>query len=185
MSTLKVDTILKRTGTGTITLGQSGDTIALGSGASATGFGESNTPYFLAYTPSSTQTISHDTWTTVTTSNALLNDGSDFNTSTYKFTPQVAGKYFLFAAASWNGDGGSNSQYTIKKNNIESAATQRILRVYSDSNARGGNINAFFEANGSSDYFQFQVFQSSGGSKNLRGANGGENNYFGGFLVST
>ena len=37
MSTLKVDTILKRTGTGTITLGQSGDTIALGSGASQTG----------------------------------------------------------------------------------------------------------------------------------------------------
>ena len=31
MSTLKVDQILKRTGTGTITLGQSGDTIALGS----------------------------------------------------------------------------------------------------------------------------------------------------------
>ena len=46
MSTLKVDTILKRTGTGTITLGQSGDTIALGSGASQTGFGGVNTPLF-------------------------------------------------------------------------------------------------------------------------------------------
>ena len=42
MSILKVDTILKRSGTGTITLGQSGDTIALGSGASQTGFGLSN-----------------------------------------------------------------------------------------------------------------------------------------------
>ena len=39
MSTIRVDNILKRTGTGTITLGQSGDTIALGSGASASGFG--------------------------------------------------------------------------------------------------------------------------------------------------
>ena len=48
MSTLKVDTILKRTGTGTITLGQSGDTIALGSGASQTGFGGTNTPSFHA-----------------------------------------------------------------------------------------------------------------------------------------
>ena len=38
MSTLKVDTILKRTGTGTITLGQSGDTVTLGSGASQSGF---------------------------------------------------------------------------------------------------------------------------------------------------
>ena len=33
MSTLKVDTILKRTGTGTITVGQSGDTITIPSGA--------------------------------------------------------------------------------------------------------------------------------------------------------
>ena len=38
MSTLKVDTILKRTGTGTITIGQSGDTVTLGSGASQSGF---------------------------------------------------------------------------------------------------------------------------------------------------
>ena len=49
MRTLKVDTILKRTGTGTITLGQSGDTIALGSGASQTGFGGDNKPAFEAY----------------------------------------------------------------------------------------------------------------------------------------
>ena len=33
MSTLKVDTILKRTGTGTISIGQSGDTISIPSGA--------------------------------------------------------------------------------------------------------------------------------------------------------
>ena len=36
MSTLKVDTILKRTGTGTITLGQSGDTIDIPTGAGLT-----------------------------------------------------------------------------------------------------------------------------------------------------
>ncbi|BAQ88508.1 hypothetical protein [uncultured Mediterranean phage uvMED] len=42
MSTLKVDTILKRTGTGTITLGQSGDTISLPTGASLSLQGGSN-----------------------------------------------------------------------------------------------------------------------------------------------
>ena len=66
MSTLKVDTILKRTGTGTITLGQSGDTIALGSGASATGFGETNTPQFLVRKTSSNQTINRATATLCT-----------------------------------------------------------------------------------------------------------------------
>ena len=40
MSTLKVDTILKRTGTGTITLGQSGDTINLPAGVLTSGLGK-------------------------------------------------------------------------------------------------------------------------------------------------
>jgi len=44
MSTLKVDEILKRTGTGTITIGQSGDTVTIPSGASlsAAGLGKIN-----------------------------------------------------------------------------------------------------------------------------------------------
>ncbi len=40
MSTLKVDTILKRSGTGTITLGQSGDTLTVPTGASLSLQGE-------------------------------------------------------------------------------------------------------------------------------------------------
>ena len=43
MSTLKVDTILKRTGTGTITLGQSGDSISIPAGANATLGGSGST----------------------------------------------------------------------------------------------------------------------------------------------
>ncbi len=42
MSTLKVDTILKRTGTGTITLGQSGDTITIPSGATLNAAGSTS-----------------------------------------------------------------------------------------------------------------------------------------------
>ena len=47
MSTLKVDTILKRTGTGTITVGQSGDTIDFPTGTTISGSG-ANTPAFQA-----------------------------------------------------------------------------------------------------------------------------------------
>ena len=43
MSTLKVDTILKRSGTGTITLGQSGDTLSIPAGANATLGGSGST----------------------------------------------------------------------------------------------------------------------------------------------
>ena len=72
MSTLKVDTILKRTGTGTITLGQSGDTIAIPSGATiansgtATGFSSGdNTPSF-SVTLSGDQSIPTSSWTKLT-----------------------------------------------------------------------------------------------------------------------
>ena len=42
MSTLKVDEILKRTGTGTITIGQSGDTVTIPSGATLNAAGSTS-----------------------------------------------------------------------------------------------------------------------------------------------
>ena len=62
MSTLKVDTILKRTGTGTITVGQSGDTISIPSGATLNVAGSTsgitNTPLVQAGFSSASQAIS-------------------------------------------------------------------------------------------------------------------------------
>ena len=61
MSTLKVDTILKRTGTGTITVGQSGDTITIPSGATLNSAG-TNTLEGIANTPAFQVTLgSNDT----------------------------------------------------------------------------------------------------------------------------
>ena len=86
MSTLKVDTILKRTGTGTITLGQSGDTIALGSGASQTGFGGTNTPQFHAYL-SSSQTLSNSVLTKISIDTEVFDSDNDFTSN--KWTPSA------------------------------------------------------------------------------------------------
>ena len=70
MSTLKVDTILKRSGTGTITLGQSGDTISIPSGATMdlsnatqTGVGGLNTPLFSI--KCGTQSLANQTMTKI------------------------------------------------------------------------------------------------------------------------
>jgi hypothetical protein len=65
MSTLKVDEILKRTGTGTITIGQSGDTIDFPTGTTISGSG-ANTPAFQANAGSTDQSIAHNTWTKLT-----------------------------------------------------------------------------------------------------------------------
>ena len=119
MSTLKVDTILKRTGTGTITLGQSGDTLAIPSGATiansgtATGFG-ANTPSFRAHN-SSTQTFSsgyvkvqYDTedWDT---------DSAYDHSSNYRFTVPSgqAGKYHVTVTTRQDGTSAQALNYSI------------------------------------------------------------------------
>ena len=90
--------ILKRTGTGTITLGQSGDTIAIPSGATiansgtATGFGGNNTPAFFVRN-SANQDMSHGVETLCTLDTEILDTDNAFASN--KFTPQTAGKYFI------------------------------------------------------------------------------------------
>ena len=101
MSTLKVDTILKRTGTGTITVGQSGDTISIPSGATLSVAGSTitsanNGPAFQAYM-SANQVISNDTDTVLQFNTEEYDTAGAYDTSTYKFTPQTAGKYFILS----------------------------------------------------------------------------------------
>jgi hypothetical protein len=112
MSTLKVDTILKRTGTGLITLGQNGDTIALGSGASQTGFGVAGTQAF-SVGLSGNQTLSNNTWTKITFNNEEFDVGNNFASN--KFTAPSDGKYvFTHAVYMWVSGGNDWDNYSIR-----------------------------------------------------------------------
>ena len=96
MSTLKVDTILKRTGTGTITVGQSGDTISVPTGATLSVAGSTVTaadmgPSFFAYL-SSDQSLSADTETKVICDTEIYDSDSKYDASSGRFTPGVVGK---------------------------------------------------------------------------------------------
>ena len=99
MSTLKVDTILKRTGTGTITLGQSGDTLAIPSGCTiansgtATGFG-SNKPYFKARLTATQNGIGTNN-TKVAFNERVIDSDNLFDTTNHRFLPTTAGTYFF------------------------------------------------------------------------------------------
>ena len=62
MSTLEVNTIKPISGSSTVTLGESGDTIALASGASQTL--AANTPAFNATLSSAMTSIAQNTWIT-------------------------------------------------------------------------------------------------------------------------
>jgi len=110
-SILKADTIQDTDGnniinenSNTITIGASGDTISIPSGATitnsgtATGFGESNTPAFQAYL-SSNQSISASATTKIAFDGEHFDTAGAYDTSNYKFTVPSgqAGKYFFYS----------------------------------------------------------------------------------------
>ena len=101
MSKLETNQVDPATGT-TLTLGTSGDTIAIPSGVTiansgtATGFGGDNTPYFTAY-KSANSSLSDATWTVVVCDTEKQDSASAYNTSTGIFTVPSGqgGKYYL------------------------------------------------------------------------------------------
>ena len=121
MSTLKVDTILKRTGTGTITVGQSGDTISVPSGATLSVSGSTsglpdNTPNFSAKRHNATQSISSATNTKVQFNTENFDsDGAYDNSTNYRFTVPSgkAGKYFFSAKVSASGGNANLNRASI------------------------------------------------------------------------
>jgi len=96
MSKILVDTIDTRSGTSTLTLGSSNaGTIALGSGDVQSNF---MYPAFEAHS-NADQTISDNTYTKVSLQTEIFDTDSKYDASNYRFTPTVAGKYFVYGSA--------------------------------------------------------------------------------------
>mgnify|MGYP003142478423 CR=1 FL=1 len=90
-SQLKVNEIIKQSGS-SITIGVDGDTVSGPFTAQ---------PLFYAYI-TGTQAVSNATETRVALETELFDTGSCFNTTTYRFTPNKAGYYFLVGSLQIN-----------------------------------------------------------------------------------
>jgi hypothetical protein len=175
-SILKVDTIQDADGNNiinesgnTITIGASGDTISIPSGATiansgtATGFGESNKPAFLA--TMSAQSVSNNTYTKLAFATEVVDTNSAYDhSSNYRFTVPSgeAGLYYFTAMMQAGGvDDGERAQLVFAKNGSRDSAT--MSRNYSP-----GSDNAIYCTSSSllnlsvSDYIEVQVLQASG-----------------------
>jgi hypothetical protein len=131
MSELKVNKVTPRSGT-TVTLGDSGDTITIPSGATIdlssatqTGVGGTNTPAFRAYMGSS-QTIADVTNAVVQYNTENFDTDSAYDTATYRFTVPSGkdGKYF-FGAHVYLTDAGNSihsADMQIRKNGVNASA---------------------------------------------------------------
>ena len=139
--------------------------------------GQASDPSFHAYQPQN-GSVANNTTIIVSNNTELFDSSSAYDTTTYKFTPQVAGYYFLYANVRYQtGD----SQY----DRINLAITKNGSAIL---HARNGNedystvnVCGIVQANGSSDYFQMTSYQGSGSSANITPDD--ELTYFGGFLV--
>ena len=190
-SILKVDTIQDQSGNNiinenadTITIGASGDTITIPSGATlsnlgtASGFGV-NTPAFLAYRSTSNQSIPNQTETQCQFQTELFDTDSCYDTSTYRFTPTTAGKYFLFAMLQMTGTINAGAYFGSIRKNGASASLAEVYNSTTTSMSYSVAPHCIVEANGSSDYFDCTIYYAGTASLRL----GIEFSQFGGYKL--
>ena len=112
MSKLFVDEIVHQSsqGSGTITLGASGETVALASGASQTM--AVNTPNFFARLDSNQTGITNEVWTKVSLANEVYDSDNAFDSTTnYRFTvPSGKGGKYFFQFSIYGNAGDNNLQ---------------------------------------------------------------------------
>ena len=125
-----------------------------------------NTPAFSAER-SSAQSISAGTRTTILFNNEFYDSSSAYDTSTGKFTPQTAGKYFVISNVILQS--GANSGFSfafaeLYKNS--SVITESVFDDRGDENSRCHTAapSAVVDMNGSSDFILIQAYIATTGS---------------------
>jgi len=166
MSDLFVDNIKHQSsqGSGTITLGASGETISVPTGASLTvpngGLSGQNYPAFEAYL-SANQTITDSTATKVEFNTEVYDTNGYYDNATnYRFTPLVSGKYFVYSTLEL----GSNTNTTlgtiagyIYKNGANYSS---IGEVFNDNYIKRSvaTLSSVIDMNGTTDYLEMFTY---------------------------
>ena len=123
MGTIKTTNIETITGSGTLTLGQSGETISVPSGATLdlsnatqTGVGGVNTPAFL-YTANANQSIAASTSVLLDVPTQVVDTDSAYDTTNKRFVipSGKGGLYCFFIAYQYNGDATQNHTIIQRK----------------------------------------------------------------------
>jgi len=146
---LKVDTIQDTAGnniinenSNTITIGASGDTITIPAGATitnsgtATGFGGAMTPAFEAYASATQTGIGDNVSTKMAMNTEVYDTNSKYDTSNYRFTPGVAGRYYVYGMnymeASSGASNGNRAVIHIYKNGSSFKSSVAMYSVNDD-----------------------------------------------------
>jgi hypothetical protein len=201
-SILKVDTIQDQSGNNiinenadTITIGASGDTITIPTGATLdlsnatqTGVGGTNTPAFFAYLNADQTGIADATSAKIQVNTEIYDTDNCYDNSTnYRFTPTTAGKYLFHAQATISAEADSNGVifdlYVYKNGSITSQSTTNASNNYLRETTQ--NLNVIFDANGTTDYFEMYAYgnTNNSGTWTAKGFSGRYRTYFGAYKI--
>ena len=158
------------------------------------GVGQTNTPYFYARLGSDQSVGYTGNTTKIALNTEILDSASAYDTSTYRFTPQTAGKYFFYGQIYFETTSSANNYNnlvtlgTIIQKNGSSAAHNYIFRGNQASPCRRRNLgtSVILDMNGSSDYVELYAYSDShlAGDCNAAADVGGSTFLFGYFVAT-
>lgn len=152
------NSIITSDGAGTITLSSGMNT--------AVAAGTNNTPAFLVRLTGN-QSVANNTNTILSFNREALDTDNNYDSTNYRFVPQVEGYYKIGVRITSQGTGAGQSLNIYKNGSI----TVTEYQVNAAASTTNSQINeALVYMNGSSDYVDARVYQSSGSSKDYYGA---------------
>jgi hypothetical protein len=170
------------TGSGTMTLAgpstNSNQTVTIPD-ATGTMMVSGNMPAFSAYQNAGGQSIPSAS-TKVIFDTEEFDTASCFNTSNYRFTPNVSGYYQINAQISYDPLTANEVVIFLFKNGSE---FKRGQRSQASGQALYLLVSTIVYANGTTDYFEIYTYQSTGSNKVLEAGLVARGNYFQGSLV--
>ena len=172
MGTIKTTNIETITGSGTLTLGQSGETISIPSGATLdlsnatqTGVGGTNTPAFEAR-QTSAQSLSSGSFTKMTWNVENYDTNNAFASDKFTVPSGQDGKYYFQVTTELTGiDDGELVQVMFYKNGSSQAGT--TARWYSPGSGQDVRARTNVILNlAVNDYIEAYIYHNEGGSQN-------------------
>ena len=139
------------------------------------------TPAFEAYLSSSSGTVSNNVQTKVQFDTEIYDSDNKYDNSTnYRFTPTIAGKYFIYAQVyMYMGASDMNVAIIHIYKNGSSYMTRRLYQPSNPAQAQGLNISATMDLN-TTDYVEIYG-QSQGANSNF--IVNDKNNHFGAYRI--
>jgi len=147
----------------------------------------SNTPSFYAYL-SSNQDVTNGGFTKVTVDTEVYDTDNAYDNSTnYRFTPQTAGKYFVFGSVELDtnyNSGLQNCDPSIYKNG------SRVIKGGEDYRTgyirdASPKVSGIVELNGSSDYVELYVGNDIAGGDAIANGSSDQRTHFGAYKLIT